>query len=268
MTCLSEMKISAPLLGTLLSLATATSVFAADTSKVCQGHSPGFRAAVIELYTSEGCSSCPPADDWLRRLPRDDLESGRVVPLALHVDYWNHLGWRDPFSQPQFTTRQRTLAARNHSQTIYTPGLFLNGKEWRGWHRDHLAARTAGLATERPAANIQLSASARDNSMQLRGAVSWNRDFPQHMALYIAVLESDLVTRIAAGENAGRTLHHGHVVRYLSDAIVLTPQEAKFEHRLALPTAWKRTSLGVAAFVEDSASGEILQAVSLPRCPG
>ena len=263
------MKISAPFLGVLLSLAPAASLFAADATKTtCRGQSPGFRAALIELYTSEGCSSCPPADAWLRQLPREDLDSGRVVPLALHVDYWNHLGWRDPFSQPQFTARQRTLATRNHARTIYTPGLFLNGREWRGWHRNELAERMAGLATERPAANIQLSASRDGNALQLRGAVSGNGALPPQAVLYLAVLEGNLATAIPAGENAGRTLQHGHVVRHLSDAIVLTAQKATFEHRLALPANWKRNSLSVAAFVENGASGEILQAVMLPRCPG
>lgn len=243
-----------------------TQAFAADAK--CSARSPAFRAALIELYTSEGCSSCPPADSWLRKLPREHIAGGRVVPLALHVDYWNYLGWHDPFSQAAFTTRQRSLAAHNRARTIYTPGLFLNGREWRGWHRDELAARLARLATERPAANIELRAAARDHTLRLDGAVSWSQTPPLQAVLHLAVLESDLVTAVPAGENSGHTLQHGYVVRHLSDAFVLAAPTTPFEHRLALPRHWKRNNLSVAAFVENRVSGEILQAVMLPGCPG
>lgn len=260
------MKISPPLLGILLGLATVTQALAADTR--CSARSPEFRAALIELYTSEGCSSCPPADNWLRKLPREDIAVGRVVPLALHVDYWNYLGWHDPFSQAAFTTRQRTLAAHNRTRTIYTPGLFLNGREWRGWHRDELAARLARLATERPAASIELRAAARGNALRLEGTVNWSATPSPLAVLHLAVLENDLVTAVPAGENSGHTLRHGYVVRHLSDAFSLAAQTTPFEHRLALPRHWKRSNLSVAAFVEDRANGEILQAVMLSGCPG
>lgn len=253
----------------LFGLAVASPVVASGTAaKSCRANSPDFRAAVIELYTSEGCSSCPPADAWLGQLPRADLDAGRVVPLALHVDYWNHLGWRDPFSQSLFTTRQRTQAARNRSRTIYTPGFFLNGREWRGWHRNELAARVAALAAERPAAQIQLSASTRGDRLHLHATVTARTALPQNAQLYLAVLESGLVTAIPAGENAGRTLRHDHVVRYLSSGFALTSPTATVQHAVTLPTSWNRATLGLVAFIEDSAGGEILQALALARCPG
>jgi len=263
------MKIPLPALGILLTLAMAFPASAGEDGKrACRAQSPGFRAAVIELYTSEGCSSCPPADDWLRKLSRDDLESARVVPLALHVDYWNYLGWEDPFSKTQFTARQRTRATHNGSRTIYTPGLFLNGREWRGWHRDGVAGHLARLASERPAANIELRVSAAGNGIRLQGVIDWNTTPREQARLYLAVVEDGLITTIAAGENAGRTLHHDHVVRYLSDGIVLGTGKTPFRHQLALASSWKKSRLGFAALVEDSRSGEIIQGVLLPRCPG
>jgi hypothetical protein len=263
------MKIPLSLLCALLGLAVATPVVASATpAKTCRATSPDFRAAVIELYTSEGCSSCPPADAWLGQLPRADLDAGRVVPLALHVDYWNHLGWRDPFSQSPFTARQRALAAHNRSRTIYTPGFFLNGREWRGWHRNDLAARVVALARERPAARIQLDASTRGDTLHLHATVTARTALPGNAQLYLAVLENGLVSAIPAGENAGRTLRHDHVVRYLSGGFALTSRTTTVQHALPLPASWRRATLGLVAFIEDSASGEILQALALPRCPG
>ncbi|TPW10725.1 MAG: hypothetical protein FD130_2142 [Halothiobacillaceae bacterium] len=91
------------------------------------------RTAVLELYTSEGCSSCPPADRWLHQFTTDARLWRDIVPLAFHVDYWDYLGWRDRFAHPEHTARQQTYAAIGGIKTVYTPGLVLNGREWRGW---------------------------------------------------------------------------------------------------------------------------------------
>jgi len=235
-------------------------------SPTCHASSPDFRAAVIELYTSEGCSSCPPADDWLRRLPRKDLASGRVVPLAFHVDYWNYLGWADPFSQPRFASRQRSLAAHNRTLTIYTPGVFLNSQEWRGWHRNELSTRLEMLARLRPAANIELNAALRNDTILVNGEVVWRAAPPDGALLQLAVLENQLVSTVRAGENAGRTLYHDHVVRYLSSGMALSHGVTTFETRIALPGNWKRANLSFVALVQDGDNGPVLQALRLPWC--
>jgi hypothetical protein len=251
------------LLGCLLANPIA---IAAGAPSACRADSPAHRVALLELYTSEGCSSCPPADEWLRGLARDGFDTDRVVPLALHVDYWNYLGWRDPFSSPRFTRRQRILAAQNRSPTVYTPGLFLNGREWRGWHRNELPARLAALAEERPAASIHLDASASGDTLHLRGEVHGLRDAHKRAVLFLVVLENNLVTEVGAGENAGRRLRHDHVVRYLSAGLPMGREAPNFDHAVALPASWKHADLAIAAFLEDGANAEVLQALALPRC--
>jgi hypothetical protein len=233
----------------------------------CRADSPAYRVALLELYTSEGCSSCPPADEWLRGLAHDGFDTDRVVPLALHVDYWNYLGWSDPFSSPQFTRRQRSLAAQNRSRTVYTPGFFLNGREWRGWHRNELPTRVAALGGERPPASIHLDASASADTLHLRGQVHWLRAADRRALLFLVVLENNLVTEVGAGENAGRRLRHDHVVRYLSAGLPMSREAPSFDQAVALAPNWKRADLAIAAFLEDGATGEILQAVALPSCP-
>src|SRR5262252_2023521 len=93
------------------------------------------RTALIELYTSEGCSSCPPAEEWLSKLKAHPRLWIDLVPAAFHVDYWDYLGWRDPFGAAAYSDRQRTYAAEWKSRSIYTPGFVLDGKEFRGWFK-------------------------------------------------------------------------------------------------------------------------------------
>jgi hypothetical protein len=250
----------------LACLLASPAAIGAGAPGACRADSPERRIALLELYTSEGCSSCPPADAWLRGLARAGFDADQVVPLALHVDYWNYLGWTDPFSSPQFTRRQHALAAQNRARTVYTPGVFLNGREWRGWHRNELSARVATLAAERPAASIHLDASTSGDTLRLRGQVRWKPGADRRAALFLVVMENNLVTEVGAGENTGRQLRHDHVVRYLSAALPMDHEASSFEHAVALHASWKRADLAIAAFLEDNTSGEILQAVAPPRC--
>ena len=91
------------------------------------------QSSLIELFTSEGCSSCPPAEKWLSALKSSPDLWKKTVPVAFHVDYWDHLGWRDRFAKPEFTSRQQRYAAAWGGDSVYTPGFVVNGKEWRGW---------------------------------------------------------------------------------------------------------------------------------------
>jgi hypothetical protein len=97
--------------------------------------SPVQQSTLLELYTSEGCSSCPPADRWLSTLKDDPGLWKEIIPVAFHVDYWDYLGWKDAFSKAEYTQRQRNYARWNNLRTIYTPGFLQNGKELRGWNR-------------------------------------------------------------------------------------------------------------------------------------
>jgi hypothetical protein len=107
--------------------------------------SSGKQTALIELYTSEGCSSCPPAETWLSRLKESPGLWKDFVPLAFHVDYWDYLGWRDPWANKSFSDRQRAYAKQWRSESIYTPGFVLNGKEWRDWSALKDGPKSAGV---------------------------------------------------------------------------------------------------------------------------
>ena len=108
-------------------------IAATGTPAECSVSSGTSRVALLELYTSEGCSSCPPADRWLSGLAAKGVNSERVVPLALHVDYWDYIGWRDRFAHPGFSERQRQMAVLGNSTLVYTPQVMLNGRDFRNW---------------------------------------------------------------------------------------------------------------------------------------
>ena len=124
---------------------------------VCMEVSREHRVPVIELYTSEGCDSCPPADRWVSELPTRGLGPDRIVVLGFHVDYWDKLGWRDPFAQRVFSDRQRAVNARNGARFVYTPQLLLEGKDYRaGFGRDDIVDRIVAMNTRKPGATIML----------------------------------------------------------------------------------------------------------------
>lgn len=151
--------------GPMLLAITAQFFIATLAGASCSATSPVTAGHLVELYTSEGCSSCPPADRWLRNLPaRDD-----VVALAFHVDYWDYLGWRDRFADSRFTDRQRAMAARAGSGTVYTPEVALDGREWRRWSSGALLRVLGGRTdSDDPQCRARQSG-ARKRSCQQRG---------------------------------------------------------------------------------------------------
>jgi len=185
--------------------------------------STGQRAVLIELYTSEGCSSCPPADRWLSRLKDEPRLWKLIVPVAFHVDYWDHLGWRDRFAQTRFSKRQSDYQRHDYLQTVYTPGVMKNGREWRGWRDGEIP-----IPTDRDNAGILKAGLHNDNTVvEFMPA----RRYRSPLVLNIALLGFDLSTRVGAGENAGKTLSHDFVVmdfRQISQA----PQDGRFRWKL------------------------------------
>jgi hypothetical protein len=130
---------------------------AAAAANFCERSSPPHTVALIELYTSEGCSSCPPADRWLSTLS-SRFGPDQLIPLSLHVDYWDYIGWRDPFAQPQFSERQRRLAGIAGSGTVYTPEVFAGMRELRAWRDTAVFERRLQEINSKPArADIKLS---------------------------------------------------------------------------------------------------------------
>jgi hypothetical protein len=170
---------------------------AADVA--CRAQSPVTPPTVVELYTSEGCSSCPPADRWLSTLKgRPD-----VLALAFHVAYWDRLGWPDRFATPEATARQHQLARLAGSRQVYTPQVVAAGRDWRLWPQLPAAASVASP--------VQLSLTRQGDEVVAEVAASQGSS--GSLAGYWAVLEDQHESRVRAGENAGETLRHDHVVR-------------------------------------------------------
>jgi hypothetical protein len=237
------------------------------TAAECSATSGQSRVALLELYTSEGCSSCPSADRWLSGLAAAGYASDRVIPLALHVDYWDYIGWKDRFAKPGFSARQREMAGLGHSGFVYTPQVMLNGRDYRGvGNPARFAADIAAINRNPAGANIQLTLSQPGaDSLELSAAAQAGKQGSPE--LYVALYENNLNTAVRAGENSGASLHHDYVVRewlgpYPIDDKAMTP----WRHKLRLKPDWKSKDMGVAAFVQSHTSGEVLQAVALKLC--
>lgn len=163
------------------------------------------QVSLVELYTSEGCCSCPPAEAWVNRL-KDSPDLWKVfTPVAFHVDYWNSLGWIDRWSQPEFAGRQRDYARLWRAENIYTPEWVLNGKEWRGWSSRQDAPPASSLVTG------MLEIYSTNGHL-------WNVSFTPAMEgkdgyeIHAALLAGGLISAVKAGENRGRTLPHEFAV--------------------------------------------------------
>ena len=170
-------------------------------AQTCSARSPAHSTPVVELYTSEGCNSCPPADRWLSALSAKH----EVVALAFHVDYWDRLGWADRFASPAFTQRQAQQQAVNGSRYSYTPQVVVNGvdrKDWPGVSLD---------AAARPSAGVQIGLARQGN--QLTATVQASSS--ARLSAYWAVTENGHTTAVKGGENSGVMLKHDHVVREL-----------------------------------------------------
>ncbi len=167
---------------------------------------------VVELFTSHGCSSCPPADAWLRRLSsHKDLWSG-IIPMAFHVDYWDYLGWHDRFARPEYSSRQRDYRRSGRIGVVYTPEFVVNGREWRGW----LGTNGVNLSSEQKVGTLEARVVPEKKIMVRFTPVSDIGE--QRLVAHVAVLGFDLNSRIGGGENSGRTLAEDFVVLGTSSA--------------------------------------------------
>jgi hypothetical protein len=241
---------------------------AAD-AETCRKDSPAHKVALVELYTSEGCSSCPPADRWLSALVKKPQDE-RIVALALHVDYWDSLGWRDRFASPVFTQRQNALTKLSRARFAYTPEVFLGLREFRNWSVQsdlENAVRAINMLPAQADITLSLQAGARANERVVHAMF---RLKPGTAALqargFVAIYEDMLSSAVERGENQGATLHHDRVVRQWLGPLPLREGAADIQRTIAIPSDWQADHLGVAAFVEDPSAGAILQASSLQGC--
>jgi hypothetical protein len=257
---------TSPFLILLTTLALAQS--AAATTQ-CVAESGPRRVALLELYTSEGCDSCPPTDRWVSALAQRGLDRDRVVTLGFHVDYWNYLGWKDPYARAEYGARQRTASQRNKARVVYTPQLLLNGADYRpGRIREDIADRVGVINQGKPAATIRLKIAASGGALASEGAAAVTDPAQRGGArAYLALYENNLSTDIKAGENRGKRLRHDYVVRTLAGPFAIDSRgEIAFNHRFFLDPGWKTADLNLAAFVQNESTGDVLQALTLPYC--
>jgi hypothetical protein len=166
------------------------------------------QSSLIELFTSEGCSSCPPAEKWLSGLKSNQDLWKKIVPVAFHVDYWDHLGWRDRFAKPEFTARQQRYAAAGGGDSVYTPGFVVNGKEWRAWF--------GGNAMPTTSTKVGVLRVSLGDGGKLSATFAPETTQPRTLTLNVALLGNDLESDVKRGENSGRKLRHDFVVLQLA----------------------------------------------------
>jgi hypothetical protein len=237
----------------------------------CAAQSGERTAALVELYTSEGCDSCPPADRWLSSLGAKGY-AGRVVPLALHVDYWDYIGWKDPYAQQRFSGRQKKLTQQQRLAFVYTPQVMLQGRDFRDWRGEGFDRALARINAVPAGARLRLQIdSVRKDALAVavQAEVVDPAQRPEAV-LYLAAFENKLSSQVTAGENRGHTLSHDYVVLEWLGPFDVGPEGRRGEKRdlPLLPKAVPAHS-GVAAFVQNKRTLEVLQALMLPVCrPG
>lgn len=216
--------------------------FGTAGAQVTVFQSPQHQAVLLELYTSEGCSSCPPAEAWLSRLKDKAGLWTEFVPVAFHVDYWNNLGWRDKLASPEFSQRQNDYAAAWSAQNIYTPEFVLNGREWSNW----FGHRSVPSTPENSVGTLQVSST---------DGKHWRANFipsgkgTADYEVTAALLVCDFGSDVTAGENSGRHLDHDFAALSLikrpltegtngfQSAFIIDPKPKGITGRLAL-AAW------------------------------
>src|SRR5262245_2727460 len=230
---------------------------AGAAAPACSAHTGSQTTALVELYTSEGCDSCPPADHWLSSLFSRGYGPEQILPLALHGDHWGHIGRRDPFAKGEFAARQRKLAAMRRPPVVYTPQVVLQGQDFRRWASGDFADAVKRINARAARARIELAIRAVEPGA-IRADVSATLLDPaeqKNAVVFIAAYENRLASEVKAGENRGRRLEHDFVVREWIGPIAFG-ESLKLEETRALPLlpGADRKNLGVAAFVQNRAT--------------
>ncbi len=232
---------------------------------------------IVELFTSEGCSSCPPADDLLARLEHNQsIANARVIALEEHVDYWNHLGWTDPFSSALYSARQNEYAARFQADSVYTPQMIINGRvEFVGNSAGRAAAEIHGAAMA-PAASVRLRLVPNKRNNELSDLAVNISDLPpirtngkrggQQLDVYLAMTEDNLSSDVTRGENSGHRLRHASIVRSFGVIGHFDPSKQDgigLQPTLKFPNEWRRENVKAVVFVQEHTSKRIIGAESL-----
>ena len=245
----------------------ATSAFAQE----CRVASGPRTTALVELYTSEGCSSCPPADRWLSGLGGAGSPQ-RFVPVAFHVSYWDYIGWKDRYADVRFTERQRTLAAAAGARGVYTPQVLLGGRDFRAWPSERLV-RDGIEAINRIAPRASIDVRSRPKPGGGVIAVVSAEALPgveaRHLSLMAVLTQDAIASRVTAGENRGELLRHDFVARDMAMSRRFeagAPARASLLAEFTSRADWAPDRMALVAFVQDTRTGEVLQALSAPLC--
>ncbi len=220
---------------------------------------------LVELFTSEGCSSCPPADALLIRLERLQPVSGaKIIVLSQHVDYWNRLGWTDPFSSGLFSRRQSDYADALGRDGVYTPQMIVDGQaEFVGSDASR-AQQAIARAAAQPKAPLAVSFTCEANSD--RGRIHIEFGSPpvgltmDNSEVILALSETNLSSSVPRGENSGRNLQHTGVVRLLRALGTVAKGKHKFDEEVKLPPSWRKKNLAAVVFLQERQSRRILGA--------
>jgi len=231
------------------------------------------KPVIVELFTSEGCSSCPSADILLGQLQRSQpVDGARIIALAQHVDYWNSLGWADPFSSPEFTRRQTAYTRKFQGHSPYTPQMVVDGRaEFVGSDRRR-ALESIADAARRPKARVVVRSSPDGaTAVQLEVGITELPSIDGGAVVMLALTEGGLTSKVTAGENVGRSLSHGSVVRSLEVIGELRDSEPlQLEPVIDLAKEWDKDNLRAVVFVQERKSRHIVGAGTTPlhRSPG
>jgi hypothetical protein len=218
---------------------------------------------VVELFTSEGCSSCPPADALLVQLSQKAPPGVDLILLGEHVDYWNHGGWSDRFSSAQFSQRQSNYEQHLRVNGPYTPQMIIDGRlQFVGNDAAALKHNLELAAAAAKPVQVSLQWEAGDHLK-----IDVQASEPKHAKVWVAVTEDGLTTAIGGGENSGRTLRHAAVVRELRDLGGVKNGSLERTVEVARHSGWNAANLKVAVLVQDSDNGPILGAASLRYQP-
>ena len=231
----------------------------------CSATSGSRIVPLVELYTSEGCSSCPPADRWLSATFAGNPAAAAPIPLAFHVDYWDRLGWKDRFGAAAYTERQYDAMRANRARFVYTPQVLLQGRDFPEW-RERGGATALAAAGALPArAEIALQAEPQPGAIAVKASARVPGITDRKGAvLYVALADSGLASDVKAGENAGVRLAHDHVVRWFRAG---PSPDANGDMRwdIAVPVPAEAGSAStIVAFVQNAKAGDVLQALALP----
>jgi hypothetical protein len=225
-------------------LAAVVAAFALEHQSSTPATKVGDQPVLVELFTSQGCSSCPPADELLRHIARDPSLRGRAIPLAFHVDYWDHLGWRDPFSSRTWTQRQAEYVRALHLESAYTPQVVINGSRqmvgssstqiYRAIEEESKRAPEGSVSVRREGENVVIDANAPHGGAEL----------------IVVAFEDGASTNVLRGENGGRTLANDSIAR---DLIRLGEVKGSVEKKIPM-------KLAAVAFLQDVKTRRVLAA--------